>query len=111
VGLPHPWPDFQPSDIDAGRFDAFSIRSSRETRPNGSGIYGLCGTVWEWTADLYDALAYTGRTDGAPTLRALRGGSWADDVSVCTVSVRNAEESKPWAKTARFEAPLPSGTA
>jgi formylglycine-generating enzyme required for sulfatase activity len=48
-----------PDRCDFNRFDEFSIKPSRTYPPNGYGLYGICGSVWEWTSDIYDALAYS----------------------------------------------------
>jgi formylglycine-generating enzyme required for sulfatase activity len=59
---------------------------------NGYGLYGMCGGLAEWTADTYDALAYTGAPSAATQSpqRVLRGGAWTDCASAVTVSHRTA---------------------
>ncbi|TMR11260.1 formylglycine-generating enzyme family protein [Nonomuraea turkmeniaca] len=104
VGRRYSWGDAAPSrDIcDAERFDHFSILPSRQLPPNGYGLYGMCGGVWEWTSDWYDA-EYYGQSPavdptgpGLGTERVLRGGSWADCADVVTVSFRNSRDQSPW---------------
>lgn len=71
----------------------------------------MCGSVWEWTRDEYDALAYshTPPPAGPMTLpdrrsvrgrqiqrargRVLRGGSWADGADAVTTSFRMSREA------------------
>ena len=70
-------------------FVDFTITETRKLPPNGYGLRAMCGSVWEWTTDRYDALAYrSGRVDPAATERVLRGGSWADMAPAVTVSFR-----------------------
>ncbi|MEW2353105.1 SUMF1/EgtB/PvdO family nonheme iron enzyme [Spirillospora sp. NPDC029432] len=98
-GLPgrrYPWGDEPPTPerCDFGRFDDFSIRPVREKPPNGYGLYAMAGSVWEWTADRYDAEYYRHSPEADPagpgtgSERVLRGGSWADCAETVTVSFR-----------------------
>lgn len=56
-----------------------------EKRPNGCGLFDMCGNVWEWCQDIYDKKAYTNHlyqnpvTTGESTNRVIRGGSWNQD--------------------------------
>jgi len=61
VGCRYAWGNDPPTPdrCDFNRFDEFSIKRSRAYPPNGYGLYGMCGSVWEWTSDVYDALAYS----------------------------------------------------
>jgi sulfatase modifying factor 1 len=93
----YPWGNASPTpgQCDCDRFGELSIRPPRSLAPNGYGLHGMCGGVWEWTADRYDALAYQAERPALPKeddelQRAVRGGSWADTSEVCTVSFRHS---------------------
>lgn len=98
----YPWgsepPDQQLCDFD--HFGDWVIHDPRRFPPNGYGLHGMCGTVWEWTSDEYDALSYS-----QPNARAghseerqhvLRGGSWIDCMDAVTVSFRMSRGSRSW---------------
>lgn len=106
-GLPgkrYPWGDDPPTPdrCDFGKFGPFSIVPPARLPPNGYGLHAMSGTVWEWTADWYDAEYYAqsprenppGAADGRQ--RALRGGSWSDHPETVTVSFRFSRESASW---------------
>jgi len=73
-----PAPGWQPGPVDA-----------RSGAPNGFGLYNVCGNVWEWCADAFDAgvLPSTRTADPAITSsvgrRAMRGGSFLCHDSYC----------------------------
>ena len=101
IGMPYSWGDDppDPSRCDFGHFGTFVIRPPRELPPNAYGLYGMCGGVWEWTSDVYDALAYHPRRPPAPAgprFRVLRGGSFADAAEAVTVSFRMTSEGRDW---------------
>lgn len=92
------WGDAPPSPerCDFDHFGRFEIEDPRAFPPNGYGLHGMCGGVSEWTADVYDALAYhrakSGDLDPAKAVEGsqfvLRGGSWSDCAAAITVSFR-----------------------
>ena len=98
IGARYSWgndpPDATRCDFD--RFDEFSIRRPRQFPPNHYGLYAMCGGVWEWTQDWYDAGYYgrcerrdpTGPAEGIE--KVLRGGSWSDCAEAVTASFRNS---------------------
>jgi formylglycine-generating enzyme required for sulfatase activity len=98
TGKRYPWGDVEPTaqTCDFGRFEPFAIQPPKRFAPNGYGLYGMAGGVWEWTADWYDAAFYAEspaeRPLGPPSgsQKVLRGGSWADCVAAVRVSFRMA---------------------
>jgi formylglycine-generating enzyme required for sulfatase activity len=105
AGNRYAWGDEEPTPerCDFDRFGDFSIRAPRELPPNGYGLHGMSGTVWEWTSDWYDSHFYRESPGDGPTgpkggeQRVLRGGSWSDCAGVVTVSFRMSRGSVAWA--------------
>lgn len=101
---PYPWgtaaPDAARCDFD--RYDLFSIQPSRRFPPNGYGLYGMSGGVWEWTSDWYDSDYHRhspvenpqGPAEGE--CKVLRGGSWADCAEAVTVTFRMGRPARSW---------------
>ena len=112
IGQRYSWGDETPdaARCDFGHFGDWVIRNPLSIRPNDYGLHGMCGGVWEWTEDRYDALSYrtaaerlsavpapTSASSGeSPPERVLRGGSWADCAEVVTVSFRMSRSSQSW---------------
>ena len=110
IGRRYPWGDDPPSPdrADFDHFGDFEIRPPRQLPPNGYGLYGMAGGVWEWCSDWYDAEAYARRAtsdDGVAVNprgpargleKVLRGGSWADCAGALRVSFRSARSSVSW---------------
>jgi formylglycine-generating enzyme len=96
INARYPWGDDPPSPYrcDFDRFEQFSIQKMWTFPPNGYGLYGMSGGVWEWTSDWYSAGYYAesprynppGPTEGQE--KVLRGGSWADCGDALRVSFR-----------------------
>jgi formylglycine-generating enzyme required for sulfatase activity len=57
----------------------------RACPPNGYGLYGMSGNVWEWVSDWYRSDYYAASDPHNPTgpitgtLRVLRGGAWTNE--------------------------------
>ncbi len=112
----YPWGDAAPTRdrADFGNFSSFAIGPLRDLPPNGYGLFAMCGSVWEWTSEPYDALALAHRAErsrpdgvrsGTPSgirespasgERAVRGGSWADGPEMVTVSARMSWPDFHW---------------
>ncbi|HEU4734654.1 MAG TPA: SUMF1/EgtB/PvdO family nonheme iron enzyme [Kofleriaceae bacterium] len=92
VGKRFAWGDEPPTPerCDFDHFGEFHVEDPRALPANGYGVHGMCGGVWEWTRDGYDALAYRqpAAVEARPAVRVLRGGSWSDCAAACTVSYR-----------------------
>jgi formylglycine-generating enzyme required for sulfatase activity len=60
---------------------------------NTAGIYDMSGNVWEWCWDWYNSISTGSETDPHGPVngvfRVLRGGSWYDLATFCTVANRN----------------------
>jgi len=99
VGARYAWGDEPPTHArcDFDHFGDWKLVDPRGLPANGYGVHGMCGGVWEWTADRYDALAYHRAVNGDLTAAGgdapfvLRGGSWSDCAEAVTVSFRIAE--------------------
>lgn len=101
IGCRWSWGDEPPTPerCDFDRFGAFHLTDPRSYPANGYGLHSMCGGVAEWTADLYDALAYDPRQPKLPVAheaRAVRGGSWADCAEAVTVSFRGSRVQASW---------------
>lgn len=125
VGQRYSWGSEPPTSerCDCNHFGDWYIQNPLLLPPNGYGIHAMCGGVWEWTQDDYDALAYRqtdvpesdpddtsrpgltarlmsfvrrGASAQGETQRVLRGGSWADCPAAVTVSYRMSRSSAHW---------------
>ncbi len=106
IGATYSWGDEppDPARADFGHFGEFAIKPPQLFPGNGYGLLGMCGGVWEWTGDVYDALAYLGERNapaepnesGEPGERVLRGGSFTDCAEAITVSFRMSRGSMSW---------------
>lgn len=105
-GKRYPWGDAPPTRAvcDFDRFGDFRLADPRALPPNGYGLFGMSGGVWEWTRDRYDALAYhrfAKSDERAPaeheaTAHVIRGGSWCDSAAAVTVSFRGSRAQPSW---------------
>jgi formylglycine-generating enzyme required for sulfatase activity len=113
-GHRYPWGD----DIDPTRGNFLadpSVKRLRGTRPTGTfppnayGLYDMCGNVWEWVSDWYNAEYYGNgdqrdpRGPSAGTMRLIRGGSWVnDDVSMLRCAYRHKVPPDTYAYSVGF---------
>ena len=99
VGARYAWGDAPPTGktCDFYRMGDYRLLDPRRFPANGYGLHGMCGGVWELTADPYDALAYLRAANGdpAPVIPTgadhpfvIRGGSFTDCAASVTVSFR-----------------------
>jgi sulfatase modifying factor 1 len=96
IGAAYPWGNEPPSpdNCDCENFNSFAIRKMKAFPANGYGLYSMCGGVWEWVSDMYDARYYEDSPRENPVgpsmgdERVLRGGAWTDDPEAVTVSFR-----------------------
>ena len=70
----------------------------KQKSPNELGLYDLCGNVWEYCSDWYDATYYETcpleDPQGPPSgkTRVMRGGSWNHSGKLCRVSLRESTD-------------------
>lgn len=69
----------------------------KDTPPNGYGLYGMSGNVWQWANDWYDQNYYSNNSQNNPQgaqsgrTKVIRGGSWGSvSPEYLRVSKRNA---------------------
>jgi sulfatase modifying factor 1 len=82
----------------------YSGNTENKTHPVGTkkanawGIYDMCGNVWEWCSDQWDAEAYKQRSGRVtdphvyatgPSPRVIRGGYYGGVAFLCRVAYRN----------------------
>ncbi|MEE8584072.1 MAG: SUMF1/EgtB/PvdO family nonheme iron enzyme [Acidobacteriota bacterium] len=70
------------------------VQSLEAKQPNSFGLYGMLGSVWEWTASCFRPYPLPSRDAEAPAgpaLRVLRGGSWQMGREEISCSLRRAE--------------------
>jgi formylglycine-generating enzyme required for sulfatase activity len=91
-----PWGD----DFGQGRCNTKELNIGRTTSvyrfsPRGESpesVADLVGNVWEWTSSLYKPYPYDARdgreSPAAEGYRALRGGSWFNDMTIATSTAR-----------------------
>ncbi len=99
VGARFAWGDEPPAGrCDFDGFQGFGIAPSTRFPGNGYALFAMCGGVWEWTEDWYDAQAYASAPHRDPRgpvsgrERVIRGGSWADCADAVTVTFRASRQ-------------------
>jgi formylglycine-generating enzyme required for sulfatase activity len=88
-GRIYPWGDQNPNpDRAVFQSESFENVQAVDALPQGatpSGIFGMAGSMWEWTADWYDESYYANSPSENPTgpetglNRVARGGSWPNN--------------------------------
>ena len=63
----------------------FSTQPVAQKRPNGFGLYDMCGNVQEWCGDVAPCF---GERDTGGGERVIRGGSWNQTPAKCTLATR-----------------------
>jgi len=72
------------------------IHKTGTKNPNSFGIYDMQGSLWEWCSDWYDPTYYSKSKRKNPKnlsqtdYKVMRGGSWANDVTMLRITNRNA---------------------
>ena len=108
-GTKYPWGDFADSAQANYDWNVGDTTPIGKYPANGYELYDMCGNVWEWCLDAYDAGFYMSASSrnpisGANTTewivshyvdvesnRVLRGGSWRIPASLVRTANRNAE--------------------
>lgn len=102
---------------DFGQTADYRLNDPRRYAPNGYGLHGMCGSIAEWTADRYDALAYHRAAAGdlAPAEAGsethpyvIRGGSFLDCARSVTVSFRATHFDPGWRAEERLRFATPT---
>ncbi len=92
-GKPYPWGD----GIDKKKAwygakwnGPATLQPAAYGQPNGYGLVGMAGNVWQWVEDWYVPM-FNGRPvqEELTMFRVIRGGSWSNDESFLTVNYRN----------------------
>ena len=87
-GRIYPWGNIQPepdSDLAIFQSESYDNLQSVDALPNGAspfGVFGMAGSLWEWTSDWYSETWYDETNISNPTgpetgfARVIRGGAW-----------------------------------
>ncbi|MCB8941435.1 MAG: formylglycine-generating enzyme family protein [Ardenticatenaceae bacterium] len=87
-GRIYPWGNLTPdpaSDLAVFQSDSYEDMKPVNALPNGAspfGVFGMAGSLWEWTADWYNETYYSESERDNPTgpetgfARVIRGGAW-----------------------------------
>lgn len=101
----YPWGDSSPDVRRANFGNRVGAPSPVGGYPAGAGAFGgldQAGNVWEWCLDGWALELYRGREDrmrdpvvkGDPSVRPVRGGSWANPAGDLTCALRNRSTAK-----------------
>jgi len=104
-GRLYPWGNMTP-DLSRAVFqsDTFENLKPVDALPDGAspfGVFGLAGSVWEWTADWYDEGYYSVSPVNNPTgpetgfSRAIRGGAWPNNNQADRIRAANRSSLSP----------------
>ena len=106
TGKKYPWGDSINTDDEKYSYNINDTISVGNYPPNGYGLYDMCGNIWEWCIDAYDAHFYSNSKSQNPfsetnildwvvknyklvkAARVLRCGPWGVDSQVARVSQR-----------------------
>lgn len=104
-GRLYPWGN-QPPGPNLAVFQSEGIENLKpvDALPEGAspfGVYGMAGSVWEWTADWYAEDAYTQAPRVNPTgpetglARVIRGGAWPTNNEADRIRTANRSSASP----------------
>ncbi|MBI1277531.1 MAG: SUMF1/EgtB/PvdO family nonheme iron enzyme [Anaerolineaceae bacterium] len=68
-----------------------------------TGLYDMCGNVWEWCLNDFDMLSVNTQTND---YRVVRGGSWDDEQNIVTTTYRDGQKASNRNSTLGFRACL-----
>lgn len=103
-GRMYPWGNFPPDPSRAVfKSDDFNNLKPVDALPDGAspfGIFAMAGSMWEWTADWYDAKYYSVSPSVDPTgpestYRVARGGSWPNNNEADRIRSANRQALEP----------------
>ncbi|GJM40559.1 MAG: hypothetical protein DHS20C20_08410 [Ardenticatenaceae bacterium] len=106
-GRIYPWGNNTPDpmgDLAVFQSDSYENMKPVDALPNGAspfGIYGMAGSLWEWTGDWYDENYYAESELNDPTgpetgfTRVIRGGAWPFNNQADRIRVSNRNSLSP----------------
>lgn len=104
-GRLYPWGNEQPTPRHAVyQSNSFDNLKPVDALPDGAspfGVFGMAGSVWEWTADWYDERYYQHSPAVNPTgpefglTRAVRGGAWPNNNQADRIRATNRSALSP----------------
>jgi sulfatase modifying factor 1 len=85
-----------------------TVPAARIDNPNGFGLFDMAGNVREWTADFYDAAAYSAAAPPSGKERVVRGGSFNTSEKDLRVSARDKLDPAKFDNQTGFRCVLPT---